>query len=257
MTGRVHLVGAGPGAADLLTLRAARLLARADLVLHDALVSEEVLALATRARRLCVGKRAGRPSADQGFINRLLVRAARRHETVVRLKGGDPMLFGRAHEEIAACVAAGVAVEVVPGVSAGFAAAADLATSLTRRGVSRSVAFVTPVVARGSAADDGWAKAAAAADSVVVYMGRDHAGRVRDALVAQGVSPDAPVVLVESAGTGAMRPRGGALADLPAIAERSGEGPALLLVGQAFAETAAGLAADAADGPVDRRAAHG
>jgi uroporphyrin-III C-methyltransferase len=186
MTGTVHLVGAGPGAADLLTLRAARVLARADIVLHDALVGEEILDLAPRARKLNVGKRAGRPSTDQAFINRMLVRAAQRYATVVRLKGGDPMLFGRAQEEIDACRAAGVAVEVVPGISAGFAAAADILTSLTHRRTARSVVFVTPAVAKGLDADERWADAAAAADVAVIYMGKSQADRVRAALLARG-----------------------------------------------------------------------
>lgn len=235
MSGVVYLVGAGPGAADLLTVRAARLLAAADIVIHDALVEPEVLALAPQARKLNVGKRAGKPSTDQAFINRLLVRAARSYAVVVRLKGGDPMLFGRAQEEIEACRKAGVAVEVVPGISAAFAAAAEAQASLTQRGVSRSVAFVTPALGRGEAGDEHWADAAAAAESVAIYMGVGQAERVRDALLARGVSATAPVILTESAGRpGAIR-HAGALGALGEIAERAGEGPALLLIGVAFA----------------------
>lgn len=237
MTGTVYLIGAGPGAADLLTLRAARLLGQADLILHDALVTEDILALAPRARKLNVGKRANRPSTDQAFINRLLVRAAGRHKLVVRLKGGDPMLFGRAQEELDALNAAGVPVEVVPGISAGFAAAAEIAQSLTQRRLSRSVVFVTPAVARGDRPDDGWADAAAAADTAVVYMGKAEAGRVRDALVARGLPAGRPAVLVESASRGGIV-AGGTLGTLDAIAARAGEGPALLLIGEAFAEAA-------------------
>ena len=116
MSGTVYLVGAGPGAADLLTLRAARLLSEADVVLYDALVSAEVLALATKAKLYNVGKRANRPSMDQRLISRLLVRMGLRYQNVVRLKGGDPHLFGRATEEIEACRAAGIAITTVPGV---------------------------------------------------------------------------------------------------------------------------------------------
>jgi uroporphyrin-III C-methyltransferase len=235
MTGAVYLVGAGPGAADLLTLRAARLLAEADLVLHDALVEPEVLALAPHARKLNVGKRARKPSADQAFINRLLVRAARSHRVIVRLKGGDPMLFGRAHEEIHACRRAGVPVEIVPGVSAVFAAAAEAQTSLTQRRISRSVAFVTPAVARGDAGDDAWADAAAAADSVAIYMGAGDATRVRDALLARGVSLATPVLLAESAGRADARRVLGDLGGLELLAAQTRDGPALLLVGEAFA----------------------
>ncbi|MFT3810801.1 MAG: uroporphyrinogen-III C-methyltransferase [Micropepsaceae bacterium] len=238
MTGTVYLIGAGPGAADLLTLRAARLLGQADLILHDALVSDDVLALSPRARKLNVGKRANKPSTDQAFINRLLVRAANRGKVVVRLKGGDPMLFGRAQEELDALKAAGIPVEVVPGISAGFAAAAEIAQSLTQRRLSRSVVFVTPAVARGDKADDVWADAAAAADTAVIYMGKAEAARIRDTLIARGLPAGRPAVLVESASRGGPVAGGtlGALADIAALA---GEGPALLLIGEVFAEAAA------------------
>src|SRR6202162_5976613 len=137
--GRVYLVGAGPGAPDLLTLRAAEILKRAELVFHDALVHPQTLALAARARKMLVGKRSARHSTAQRFINKRLVDAARKHAVVVRLKGGDPMLFGRAQEEIDALHAAGIECEVVPGITAALAASADLKTSLTRRGMSRNV----------------------------------------------------------------------------------------------------------------------
>jgi siroheme synthase len=137
MTGRVCIVGAGPGAADLLTLRAVRVLEAADVVFHDALISSEVLALAAKARTVAVGKRCGRHSTAQHFINKRLADAARSHDVVVRLKGGDPMLFGRAHEEISYLRAQGIVVEVVPGVTAALAASAELGVSLTRRGMAR------------------------------------------------------------------------------------------------------------------------
>lgn len=247
MTGTVYLVGAGPGAADLLTVRAARLLAEADVVIHDALVGAEVLALAPQAKHYNVGKRANRPSVDQRFISRLLVRLAGRHRTVVRLKGGDPNLFGRATEEINACRKAGVPFVSVPGISAGFAAAAALGVSLTSRGVSRSVAFVTPSVARGDAESPHWAEAAAAAETAVVYMGALQAERVRDALTARGVPADRPVALVESASLGGECVVRGKLHDLPALAAQLGEGPAIMVVGEVFAEVRAAIdAADAA-----------
>ena len=238
MSGTVYLVGAGPGAADLLTLRAARLLAVTDIVLHDALVSDDILALAPQARLLNVGKRAHKPSTDQAFINRLLVRCAKRHATVVRLKGGDPMLFGRGQEEIDACRAAGVAVEVVPGISAGFAAAADILTSLTHRKSARSVVFVTPAVAKGLEADERWADAAAAADVAVIYMGKTQAARVRAALAARGVPASRPAVLVESASLRMTAPVGGSLSTLEQMAATTGEGPALLLIGDTLARAA-------------------
>lgn len=244
MSGVVYLVGAGPGAADLLTVRAARLLAEADVVIHDALVTTEVLAFAPRAKLYNVGKRANRPSVDQRFICRLLVRLAGRHQLVVRLKGGDPNLFGRATEEIAACRAAGVSVVSVPGISAGFAAASALGVSLTSRGISRSVTFVTPTVARGGVGDEQWAEAAAAAETAVIYMGALQAHRVRDALLERGVPASRPIALVESASLDRQRIIRGALRELPALTAQLGEGPAIMMIGEAVADarTLAGTA---------------
>lgn len=243
MSGTVYLVGAGPGAADLLTLRAARLLAEADVVLHDALVSDEVLALADKAKLYNVGKRANRPSVDQRLICRLLVRMAQRYPVVVRLKGGDPNLFGRATEELDACRAAGLAVETVPGISAAFAAAATLNTSLTRRGVSRSVTFVTPSITRGRAEQDThWADAAAAAETAVIYMGALQAERVMDALLARGIPASRPVALLESVSLAGERVVRGVVSDLPALALGVGDGPVIMVIGEAFAEARAAIA---------------
>lgn len=235
MTGIVYLVGAGPGAVDLLTLRAARLLAEADVVLHDALVSADVLALAAKAKLYNVGKRANRPSVDQRFICRLLARMGQRCRIVVRLKGGDPHLFGRATEEIEACRAAGVPVVTVPGISAGFAAASALGVSLTSRGVSRSVTFVTPTTGRGEQGNQHWAAAAAAAETAVIYMGAAQAESVREALIARGVPAQRPVALIESATWAEQKVFSGALADLPALAARLGDGPALMIIGEVAA----------------------
>lgn len=234
MSGKVYLVGAGPGAPDLLTLRAARLLAEADVVLHDALVHPETLALAARAERIAVGKRCGRQSSAQRFINKRLVDAARRHRVVVRLKGGDPMLFGRAQEEIAALEKSGIDYEVVPGVTAALAAAADLGTSLTQRGVARSVAFVTPRVGDGEAPSQ-WARAVANADTAVLYMAAGDAARVRDALVDAGVAPDMPIALVENASLKDSRSARATLGEIESLVEARGEGPAVILLGRAFA----------------------
>ncbi|GAA4407176.1 uroporphyrinogen-III C-methyltransferase [Quisquiliibacterium transsilvanicum] len=231
--GVVHLVGAGPGAPDLLTLRAARLLAEADIVFHDALVHPEVLALAVRARKIAVGKRCGRLSTAQRFINRQLIDAALHHRTVVRLKGGDPMLFGRAQEEIDALEAAGVRVEVVPGISAAFGAAADLSRSLTLRGASRSVTFITPAVGPGEAEHD-WARPAAAADTVALYMASRRAAEIAQGLIAQGVPADRPVVLVENATLPNRRVHATRLSGLAQAAAGLGDGPALLLVGEVY-----------------------
>jgi uroporphyrin-III C-methyltransferase len=233
VSGTVYLVGAGPGAPDLLTLRAADLLRRADVVFHDALVHPETIALAARARKVAVGKRCGRHSAAQRFINKRLVDAARTHAIVVRLKGGDPMLFGRAQEEIDALTAAGVACEVVPGVTAALAASAQLGVSLTARGVARSVAFVTPRVGERESAGD-WAAAAVAADTVVLYMAAGEAEAITATLLARGLSGNTPVALVESASLPECATHVGTLATLPALAQRRGSGPVLVLIGDVF-----------------------
>jgi len=231
--GTVYLVGAGPGAPDLLTVRAAKVLERADIVFHDALVHPETLALAPRARVVAVGKRCGRLSTAQRFINKQLVDAARRHEIVVRLKGGDPMLFGRAQEEIDALTEAGVAVEIVPGVSAALSASAEIGQSLTERGVSRSVTFVTPRIGTGENAHD-WARSAAAADTVALYMAGRHASLISDGLIAAGICPSRPAIFVENASLASRRIIATRVGDLSESAKQLGDGPALLLVGPVY-----------------------
>jgi uroporphyrin-III C-methyltransferase len=239
MSGRVYLVGAGPGAPDLLTLRAAEILRRADVVFHDALVHPGTLALAGRARRIAVGKRCGRHSTAQQFINKRLVDAARSHAVVVRLKGGDPMLFGRAQEEIDALRGAGIAFEIVPGVTAATAAAAEIGVSLTRRGISRHVAFVTPRTAAGGR-DNEWAAAALAADTVVIYMGAGLADTITTEFLARGKSANTPVALVESASLPGRSVLHGTLANLPALARRAGSGPAVVLLGEVLKDALSG-----------------
>jgi uroporphyrin-III C-methyltransferase len=236
VTGHVYLVGAGPGAADLLTVRALRLIERADVILYDALVTDEILALAPQAKKVPVGKRGGRVSMDQALINRLLVSTATKHSLVVRLKGGDPMLFGRAHEEIEACVQAGIPVSVVPGITAAFGAASALSTSLTQRGLSRSVTFVTPTVARGCQASPAWAKAVAAADTSVIYMGRGDAVWIRDSLLDLGMPANLPIVLAEDVSRPSSYNVKGPLADLPHLAQQVGSGPVLMMIGEVLAE---------------------
>ena len=232
MSGVVYLVGAGPGAPDLLTLRAAKLLAKADIVFHDALVHPDTLALATRAEKVPVGKRCGKHSTAQKFINKRLVDAAQTHAIVVRLKGGDPMLFGRAQEEIAALEAAGVRYEVVPGVTAALAAAAELGISLTQRGVARSVAFVTPRIAEGEPPSD-WAQSMAAADAGAIYMGSGQAEQIAAALIAAGKPPTTPIAIVESASLTESHRIFATLASLPRFASQF-SGPAVILIGPQF-----------------------
>ena len=236
--GKVYLVGAGPGAPDLLTLRAARLLEAADIVLHDALVHPGTLALARRARFIDVGKRYGKVSTDQRFINRALVEAARGHAIVVRLKGGDPMLFGRAQEEIDALQAAGIECEVVPGVTAALAAAASLKTSLTRRGIARTVAFLTPRVGRGET-ESAWLPAALGADTVVLYMAAGASQSIAAQLIAAGKPAGTPAVLVESATLSREQRAFTTLSRLAAEPLPRAEGPVVMAVGEVFRERAA------------------
>ena len=243
VAGKVYLIGAGPGAADLITLRGAELLKRADVVFHDALVQPEMLALAPGARKVAVGKRCSRISTDQRFINRNLVEAAAKYDTVVRLKGGDPMLFGRAQEEIQALESAGVAYEVVPGVTAALAASAELGVSLTGRGVSRSVVFATPRVGEGEGVGN-WASAVARADTAVLYMAAGQAAEIAVILEAEGMSTSTPVVLVENASLPGSRHIGSTLRGLRNGAARGLAGPALLVFGDVFRKRAYALMAE-------------
>jgi len=245
MNGIVYLIGAGPGAADLLTLRAARLLQQADIVFHDALVHPDTVALAVNAEKIAVGKRCGRHSTAQQFINKRLVDAARKHGIVVRLKGGDPMLFGRAQEEIAALEAEGIRCDVVPGISAALAASAELRTSLTQRGIARSVTFATPRVGKGERAST-WADGLAASDAGAIYMGIGEAAVIAATLLAAGKPPGLPVAVVESASLPEQRVRYTTLAALPHLAAAEISGPALILLGPQFVAREA-VAFDAED----------
>ena len=235
MSGKVYLVGAGPGAVDLLTLRAARLLAEADVVFHDALVNPDILALAANAKLIPVGKRCGRHSTAQTFINKQLVDAAHKHQTIVRLKGGDPMLFGRAQEEIDALGAAGIEVEVVPGITAALAASASLRVSLTRRGIARNVAFVTPRIGKTEHTSD-WMASAVAADTAVIYMGAGEAGSIAQSLIERGRIASTPVAVIESASLPAEQWHFGTLDELGLLAAEIGPGPAIIVLGEVLRE---------------------
>ena len=234
ISGTVYLVGAGPGAPDLLTLRAARLLGEADVVFHDALIHPDTLALAHRAEKILVGKRSGRHSTAQRFINKRLLDAAQRYRVVVRLKGGDPMLFGRAHEEIEFLSSHQVPVEVIPGVTAALAASAELGVSLTQRLLARTVVFATPRTAPG-ATPSGWEKAVAAADTAALYMAAGEARAVSEALLRAGVPAETPVAIAADVSLAGSSVRAGTLAQLERLAEGLGGGPSLVLVGKVFA----------------------
>lgn len=194
MTGRVVFVGAGPGAADLITVRGARRLAQADVVLFDALTDPALRELAPQANWIHVGKRGFCDSTGQATINALLVRHARAHALVVRLKGGDPSVFGRLEEELEALAAAGIDAEVVPGVTAAIAAAADTRRPLTRRGGGRSVALSTAMTREGAL------RAGRSADTEVFYMAGRQLAALSRRLLAAGWPADAPVSVVSRAG---------------------------------------------------------
>jgi uroporphyrin-III C-methyltransferase len=220
--GKVYLVGAGPGAPDLLTLRAARILEAADIVLHDALVHPDTLKLATKARFIDVGKRYGKISTEQ---------------RVVRLKGGDPMIFARAQEELDALRAEGIETEVVPGVTAALAAAAVLQVSLTRRGVARTVSILTPRVGRDETSSE-WLPAALAADSVVLYMAAGASQEIARALLEGGKPGTTPVALVESATLPEERRLFTTLAGMRALELPRAGGPVVMCVGEVFHDRA-------------------
>ena len=239
-SGFVHLVGAGPGAADLLTLRAARLLSQADVLVHDRLVSDEVMELARRdARRIDVGKRPGDHAMRQEQINALLIDLARGGKRVVRLKGGDPLIFGRGGEEAAALAAANVDYEVVPGITAATACAASAGIPLTHRDHASGCIFVTGHSQAGGAGPD-WSHLAQTRNTVVIYMGLRELRSISAKLLAHGRSPSTPAAIVERGGTADARVIVGTLADLPARkAACELEGPALIIIGDVVAARAA------------------
>jgi uroporphyrin-III C-methyltransferase len=232
--GVVHLVGAGPGDPDLLTIKALKALNAADVIVHDGLVSAEILDLApASARRINVAKRKSRHTLPQDDINQLLVAFALDGLTVVRLKGGDPFLFGRGGEELAACRDAGVECHVVPGITAALAASAGAGAPLTHRGSAQAVTFVTGHAAHGDP-DLDWASLARPNQTVVVYMGVSTAGLIAERLTAAGRAVSTPALIVENASRADERRILTTLADLASAAEGL-KGPALLMVGEAMA----------------------
>jgi uroporphyrin-III C-methyltransferase len=233
--GTVYLVGAGPGDPDLLTLRAARLLGEARLVVHDGLVDPAVLALVDPdAELVSVAKRRARHTLPQADINALLVRAALAGRDVVRLKGGDPFVFGRGGEEAEACRAAGVPVEVVPGVTSALGAAAAAQIPLTHRDGASVVSFVAGQC-KGLAEQD-WAGLAGKGRTLVIYMGVKTAPQIAEKLMADGLAPDVPLAVVENAARPTMRVLRGPLAALPDLVERERvKSPALIIIGEVTA----------------------
>jgi uroporphyrin-III C-methyltransferase / precorrin-2 dehydrogenase / sirohydrochlorin ferrochelatase len=234
--GRITLIGAGPGDPELMTLKALRLLASADDVLHDDLVPPEILALAPKTARLIpVGKRGHRPSCRQEDINALMAALAREGRHVVRLKSGDPALFGRAGEEIAAAADAGVPVEIVPGITAGFALAAALGVSLTHRASAHSVRLVTGHGREGALPQDlDWRGLADPATTLLVYMAGRTAGHLAERLIGCGLPPDTPVVVAEAVSRAGQVLRGLTLAALAGEGSVASEHPLMLGIGEVF-----------------------
>ena len=235
MSGRVVLVGAGPGDPDLITVRGAEAIGEADVVVYDRLVSPALLRRArTGAELVYAGKEPGRQAMRQPEIDALLVERASRGLVVVRLKGGDPFVFGRGGEEALACVGAGVPFEIVPGVSSAIAAPAYAGIPVTQRGVAHSVAIVTASTAHGDEVD--LARVATAVDTLVVLMAAGKLAEVAGALVAAGREATTPAALIQWAATPEQRSVIGTLAGLPELAAAASMGPpATLVVGEVAA----------------------
>ncbi len=231
--GKVHLVGAGPGDPDLLTVKAARLLREADVVVIDHLVSPQVLALiGAQAERIHAGKQRNHHTLKQHEINALLVSLARQGRQVVRLKGGDPFVFGRGGEEMQELVAAGIEFEVVPGITAACGVSAYAGIPLTHRDFAQSCTFVTGHLKDGSAELD-WAGLARPRQTVVIYMGLTALAQICAKLIEHGLPADHPAAVVQQGTTASQRVVTGTLADLARRVEQAGlESPALTIVGE-------------------------
>jgi uroporphyrin-III C-methyltransferase len=246
---KIFLIGAGPGDPELLTLKAVRLIRAADVLLYDSLVDRRIVQMARRgARRIDVGKRCGRHSAPQAAICALLVAEGLAGHRVVRLKGGDPMVFGRATEEMNALAAAGLDFEVVPGVTAATAAAASLQLSLTKRGVARSLHFLTGHGAEGGLPAHDWVSLTKSGGTLVVYMGGQTLPGLASHFIEAGMPPDMPAIAVENASLPTQRNIFGTIATLPRmLLAAQCKGPTLVMIGEALAEleTAATLLAAA------------
>ncbi|MES2749882.1 MAG: siroheme synthase CysG [Pseudomonadota bacterium] len=236
--GSVTLVGAGPGDPDLLTVKALRALQDADVVFYDDLVSPDILDRARRdAALVSVGRRIGKPGIGQDAINRLLIEAAQSGKRAVRLKGGDPFIFGRGGEEIAALRAAGVSYSIIPGITAGLGAASQFEVPLTYRQQALRITFLTAHKARDAGNVD-WSTLTDTKMTVVVYMGITAAPTIRDGLLAAGRSPDTPVGVFARVTRPDAKAVVGSLRDLPALAEQVETGPAILIIGDVVAHSA-------------------
>ena len=245
--GKVFLIGAGPGDPELLTLKAVRALAQADVVLIDDLVDRRVLEFAPRARVIAVGKRGGCKSTPQAFIERLMVRLARRGKTIARVKGGDPFVFGRGGEEALALARAGIDCDVIPGITAGVGVPAALGIPVTHRDVARGVTFVTGHTSDGSGPD--WAALARTDTTLVIYMGLKHLPEITAALRAAGMDGATPATAIQHGTMLRQRHVIATLATLAVAAHDADLGsPALIVIGRVV-----GLAQQVAQAGLKRR----
>ncbi len=234
MATRVFLVGAGPGDPELLTLKAHRILQSADVILHDSLVNPEILELApAHAELVDVGKRCGKHSATQTTINELLVAYARTGQMIVRLKGGDPMIFGRATEELNALAAANIACEIIPGITTATAAAATLQRSLTQRRIARSLHFLTGHGAEGGLPAHDWVSLTRTGGTLVIYMGSQTLAGLASHLIEAGMSPAMPAIAVENVSLLTQNITTATIGSLPSRLGRP-TGPTILLIGDAL-----------------------
>ncbi|MXO84722.1 uroporphyrinogen-III C-methyltransferase [Altererythrobacter aurantiacus] len=245
-SGTIYLVGAGPGDPDLLTLRAARLIEHAEIIVHDGLVDRRILDMAPRGARLVsVAKQRSRHTLPQDKINALLIEEAKRGMDVIRLKGGDPFIFGRGGEEAEAARASGIDCEIVPGISAANGAAAAAQIALTHRDASSIVSFVAGQCKGLS--DQDWAGLAGIGRTLVIYMGVKTAPQIAEKLMADGLAPEMPVAVLENGARPDMRVLRGSLAALPELVEREAvRSPALIIIGEVTSRTDVELAREAA-----------
>lgn len=234
---QVFLIGAGPGDPELLTLKAHRLITTADVILFDSLVDPRIIRMARKgARKIDVGKRCGKHSASQVEICKLLVQHALTGAKIVRLKGGDPMVFGRATEEMAALNAHNIKFEIIPGITAATAAAASLQLSLTKRGIARSLHFLTGHGAEGGLPAHDWVSLTKSGGTLVVYMGAQTLTGLAMHFIESGMAPTMPAVAIENACLPTQRVLRGTIVSLPRmVLAEAGDGPTLILIGQALA----------------------
>jgi uroporphyrin-III C-methyltransferase len=230
MAGKVYLIGAGPGDPELISLKALKALQTADVILVDDLVSRELLQHAPRARVIEVGKRGGCKSTPQHFINRMMVALAEQGQTVVRLKGGDPFLFGRGGEEILALRGAGIPAEVIPGITSGVAAPASIGVPLTHRELSHGVTFITGHTQKDDAPD--WQALVQGRTTLVIYMGMKRLATIVTDLLAAGLSPDTPAVAIQEGTLPQQRHVTSTVSMLPMAVQQEGlTSPGIIVVG--------------------------